>query len=91
MNAPHTAESVARWMLSEIEKHGELYQASAVADISGTFGDDFTTENDRGNMAIAKPVLAAFRKLTSDTVVWDRNERMWRKREPSDDPSRQQQ
>ena len=90
MSQTHTPESVARWMLEQIEEHSELDQASAVADISGLFGDTFTTENDSGNLAISKDVLASFRKLTAESVVWDRNQRLWRKRGPSDEPGRQQ-
>ena len=91
MSQMHTPASVARWMLEQIEKHGELDQASAVADISGLFGDTFFVENDSGNLAISKEVLASFRKLTAESVVWDRYQRLWRKREPSDEPGRQQQ
>jgi len=91
MSQTHSPESVAIWMLEQIEEHSELDQASAVADISGLFGDIFTTENDSGNLAISKEVLVAFRKLTAENVVWDRNQRLWRKRESSDEPGRQQQ
>ena len=91
MSASVTPESVATWMLGEIERDGDLYQDVAVVDISSKFGDEFTYENDSGNLAISKPVLAAFRKLTNETVVWDRNERIWRKRESTDEPGRQQQ
>ena len=91
MSQTHSPESVARWMLEQIEEHSVLDQASAVADISGLFGDMFTMENDCGNLAISKEVLVAFRKLTAENVVWDRNQRLWRKRESSDEPGRQQQ
>jgi hypothetical protein len=77
-------------MLSQIEQAGDLYQDDAVWQISDRFGDQFTHENENGNLAIAKPVLTAFRKLTGDAVVWERGERRWRKREASDDPGRQQ-
>jgi hypothetical protein len=90
MSASATPESVATWMLGEIERDGDLYQDVAVVDISSKFGDEFTYENDSGNLAISKSVLAAFRKLTNDSVVWERGERRWRKRERSDDPGRQQ-
>jgi hypothetical protein len=91
MSAFHTPESVARWMLSQIERDGELYQEVAASEIFDQFGDEFTYENDNGNLAIAKPVLAAFRNVTGDAVVWERGERKWRKREALDDPGRQQQ
>ena len=90
MSVSQTPESVAAWMLSRIEQAGDLYQDDAVSQISDQFGDQFTHENENGNLGIAKPVLAAFRKLTGDEVVWERGERRWRKREASDDPGRQQ-
>ncbi len=40
----------------------------------------------RGNAAISKDVLAAFRKLTKDTVVWDRSTKPWWKRNAYDQP-----
>jgi hypothetical protein len=44
----------------------------------------------RGYLAIGKAVLKAFRKLTEKSVVWDREDRSWRKRKPNDSPSRMQ-
>ena len=90
MTTAQTPEFVANWMLSQIEKAGDLYQDDAVSEIFDRFGDQFTHENENGNLAIAKPVLAAFRKITKDSVVWERGERRWRKRELSDEPGRQQ-
>lgn len=90
MTALPTSESVAAWMLGEIERDGDLYQDAAVVDIANKFGDDFTYENDSGNLAISKSVLSAFRKLTKESVVWERGERRWRRREISDEPGRQQ-
>jgi hypothetical protein len=54
------------------------------------FGKEFLHENENGNWAINKDVLAAFRKLTGDSVVWDRSYREWRKRLSSDKPGRKQ-
>ena len=90
MTPSDTPESVARSMLSQIERHGELYQEEAVSEIFAQFGEWFTYENDSGNLAIAKPVLAAFRMVTGDAIVWERSERRWRKREKSDSSGRQQ-
>jgi Family of unknown function (DUF6953) len=50
----------------------------------------FTYDNDNGNLAISRNVLSAFRRLTGEDVVWDRDERMWRHRESHDAPGRQQ-
>lgn len=91
MSASISSEAVATWMQGEIEREGDLYQDVAVVEIGNKFGNEFTYENESGNLAISRSVLAAFRKLTNDTVVWERGERRWRKRESSDDPGRQQQ
>lgn len=90
MSAKPTPENVAKWMLGEIEREDFLYQETAVYDISEKFGEEFTYENDNGNLAIDKAVLTAFRKISEKVVVWERGERMWRKRESCDEPSRQQ-
>lgn len=65
------AQQVARWMLSEFEKAGELYQSDAVDGIEREFGPDFIYDNDLGNQAIDRTVLVAFRKLTEGNVVWN--------------------
>jgi hypothetical protein len=83
-----TPESIARWMLRSVEEEGSLYQADAVAQITERFGEEFTELNDSGNRVIGKPVLDAFRDISEDTVVWDRGEHFWRKREADDPPGR---
>jgi len=81
---------VAAWMVSEIQKDGVLYQDSVVGDIEQRFGTEFVYQNENGNPAIRRDVLTAFRKLTADDVVWERGERLWRKRATWDEPGRQQ-
>jgi hypothetical protein len=54
------------------------------------FCETFTYINSNGNVAISKAVLTAFRALTAETVVWERGEKCWRKRERLDAPGRQQ-
>lgn len=83
-------DQVAQWMLSELQRVKYLYQETVVHDIASNFGEDFIYYNDNGNPAIGKNVLAAFRKLTGDSVIWERGERMWRFRENYDEPGRQQ-
>jgi len=78
-------------MLNELEKQkGVLNQDDAVSRIADLFGEHFIYDNEAGNPAIDKKVLAAFRKLTGDSVVWSRDERLWRKRESGDEPTRRQ-
>ena len=86
---PPTFDAVAHWMLAQVERDGTLYQEEAVTDIEDRFGDSFIYENENGGTGICRAVLSAFRKI-SDEVVWERGERLWRKREPYDDPGRQQ-
>lgn len=85
-----TPDDVAKWMFSELQREKCLYQETAVYDIASKFGEEFTYYNDNGNPAIGKNVLVAFKKLTGDTVIWERGERMWRFREAYDEPGRQQ-
>lgn len=86
-----TANTVAGWMLKELEKQdGVLHQDEAVSSIADLFGERFVYENDVGNACVDKQVLAAFRKLTGDSVVWSRGERLWRRRESGDELTRQQ-
>jgi hypothetical protein len=85
-----TPETIAQWMVSRLEQEGRLYQSDAVSEIAERFGDEFTYENDNGNPAIDKRVTTAFRKITGDTVVWERWDFCWRKREAGDTPGRKQ-
>lgn len=85
-----TAEDVALWMKICLDKDGYLYQDVAVSEIVSRFGEGFTRIKENGNMAIEPPVLAEFKKLTTDQVVWERGQRLWRRREDYDMPSRQQ-
>lgn len=83
-------ETIAQWMLDRIEKSGHLYQTDAVHGISDLFGEEFTYLNDNGNPAIDKRVLRAFKKITGNTVVWERWDFCWRKRAEGDAPGRKQ-
>jgi hypothetical protein len=83
---------IARWMLDELEqsKTGRLLQSDAVREIERRFGPEFVYKNDNGNPAIDKRILREFRKLTEDTVIWDRWDFAWRHRRQGDKPSRKQ-
>lgn len=82
--AAPTPTTVATWMLEELKAKDVLYQSETVYDIEETFGDMFVYENQHGNPAISRAVLAEFRRLTESTVVWDRSERAWRWRDQYD-------
>jgi hypothetical protein len=81
---------VAEWMLQEILRDKYIYQDVIATEIDDRFGETFTYIKDNGNIAISEEVLAAFRRLTKDIVVWERGERLWRLREKDDMPSRMQ-
>lgn len=80
--------AAAAWMADQVNTHRELYQTDAADHIYREFGGQLTYENDNGNLAIDKSVLAAFRKLTESTVVWERGARVWRLRERHDPEGR---
>jgi hypothetical protein len=63
----------------ELTRNGELRQEAAVSEIALKFGYDFTYDSENGNLVIRRDVLAAFRKLSENSVVWDRENRLWRK------------
>lgn len=85
-----TSEDVAQWMLDELSRIQFLYQDTLVYEIESKFGSSFVYYNDNGNPAIDKKILTAFKKLTGDSVIWQRGERMWRFREEYDLPGRMQ-
>jgi hypothetical protein len=77
-------------MVDQFRNSDYLYQQVAVYNIQTRFGDQFVYYNQAGNQAIDRRVLAAFRALTGDAVVWERGQRVWRKRHGYDAPGRQQ-
>ena len=85
-----TPEDVARWMLTEMQKKGDLYQADAADGIAKRFGEEFAHENDQGYTVINERVLKAFRQMTGDSVVWPRSDKYWSFREETDEQGRMQ-
>ena len=83
-----TTKDIARWMADQVAAAGVLDQAAASERIAHAYGAAFASKNGNGTWAIAKPVLAAFRKMTAATVVWDRSILAWRLRTPDDPPGR---
>jgi hypothetical protein len=90
MKSEHAAKKVAEWMLKELKRQGKLHQDTLAYEIEEKFGHQFTYNNEDGNLAIRRDVLAAFRKLTKDSVVWIQEDSYWRMREPHDGPGRLQ-
>jgi hypothetical protein len=81
--------SAARWMQSEIDRCGCLYQDDVVDYLVKSGQEDLLRENADGNLAVAKPLLDAFRKLNEQTVVWVKSDFYWRLRVTEDEPSRE--
>lgn len=90
MSSDATPEVIAQWMLDQLKTKRELAQADVVREIIRQFGPEFSYTNANGNPAIDQRILKAFRKLSGDTVVWDRWSFAWRKRQAGDAPSRKQ-
>jgi len=91
MKSKHKAQKVAEWMLKELKRQGKLHRDTAVYEIAEKFGSRSTTyDNKDGNLAIRIDILAAFRELTKDSVVWVQEDRYWRMRTPGDEPGRHQ-
>lgn len=82
------ADSVAAWMLRKIHDESCVYQDDVVDHIIKADGEELLIENADGNQVLGKGVLAAFRKLTPDNVVWVRPDRYWRLRVAEDEPGR---
>jgi hypothetical protein len=87
MKSEHTHQQVAEWMFKELKRQHKLHLNTVVYEIAEKFGSQFTYDKD-GNLAIRIDVLAAFRKLTKDSVVWVQEDSYWRMREPHDGPGR---
>ena len=83
-----TPETVAAWILAQVERDGCIYQDDVVDYLVKAKREDLLTENADGNQVVGKAVLAAFRTLTEATVVWVKPDRYWRWRVAEDEPGR---
>ncbi|MGV9540343.1 DUF6953 family protein [Nocardia beijingensis] len=72
-----TASDVAQWMVDRIKANRHEYQADLVADIEALFGPEWIYENENGNPAINRKVLAEFRTLHGGSIEWEKRERAW--------------
>lgn len=84
-----TATQLAAWMQARLQNQGCIYQDEAVdlALKSGT--PTLYRENNDGNVVLGATVLAEFKKLNADTVVWIKPDRYWRWRCSTDEPGRE--
>lgn len=84
-----TIQEAAEWMLEQFEAKRFLYQEEAATHLLHLDDEELAYYDDNGNVCVAKKVLAIFNKLTPD-VVYERAEKFWRDRLPTDQPGRQQ-
>jgi hypothetical protein len=85
-----SVEQAAAWMLSHVEEARYLHQEDAAYYIQHQFGDHLVYINERGTLCLGKPLLNAFRRISSEAVVWVPSDRHWRLHEHGDQPGRQQ-
>jgi hypothetical protein len=84
-----TPDEAASFMVEILNAKGYLDQEVAAWELAKR-DKSLVYDNDAGNLAVSKPVLAAFRKALPDNVVWSRGERHWRFRKSYDKPGRMQ-
>ena len=84
-----THEDVARWMLSQYEEHGFLYQETVATHLFQLRDPELVYWDKSSNLCIAKPILKRFNELTPD-AVYERAQKFWRKRLKTDQPGRLQ-
>lgn len=82
-------EDVAVWLMTQIKVEATL-QIDAAIKIAKIFGNKFIYINDNGNLAISKSVLLHFRKISKNSVVWEKEEKLWRLRLETDSSGREQ-
>lgn len=81
-------KSVALWMLSELKKHGCVYQDDVVDFLVKSKIEILLRENSEGNQVLNRTLLNEFKKLTEISVVWVSPDRYWRFRVPEDEEGR---
>ncbi|WP_101492154.1 DUF6953 family protein [Variovorax sp. RO1] len=86
-----TPEDLAQWMYARLVDQECVYQDESVDHALYPDGHDALYKvTDDGNIHLAKEVLAAFRKLDDENVVWVKPDRYWRWRCDTDEPGREQ-
>jgi hypothetical protein len=84
-----TPQQAAEWMLEQFEAKRFLYQQEAATHLLHLHDEALAYYDQGGNVCVGKEVLKIFNKLTPD-AVYERAEKFWRDRLPSDQPGRQQ-
>lgn len=84
-----TPRQAAEWMLEQFELKRFLYQEEAASHFLFMGEGSLVSFDASSSLCIDKKVLAEFKKLTP-FAVYERGEKFWRDRLPSDLPGRQQ-
>lgn len=84
-----TPQEAAEWMLELYESKRFIYQEEAASHLLHLHDEELAYYDSNSNVCVGKKVLAAFNKLTPD-AVYERTDKFWRDRLPSDEPGRQQ-
>lgn len=81
-----SVQQIASWMYQMLLEHDVLDQFDVAAEIRVRFGEQFLIPTRNGGHRIIRPILKEFKKLASQTAVWDGLDFCWRKRNPLDSP-----
>ena len=84
-----TTDEAAEWMLEQFEAKRFLYQEEAASHLLHLHDEALSYFDANANLCVGKKVLAAFNRLTPD-AVYERGDKFWRDRLPTDRPGRQQ-
>jgi hypothetical protein len=84
-----TPQEAAEWMLAELGAKRFLYQEEAASHLLHLHDERLAYYDASGNVCVGKDVLAIFNKLTPE-LVYERAEKFWRDRLPTDQAGRQQ-
>ena len=84
-----TTNEAATWMLQQYKTKRFLYQEEAASYLLHIYDESLAYYDASGSVCVGKQVLSAFNKLTPD-IVYERTEKVWRDRLPTDRPGRQQ-
>lgn len=84
-----TPQEAAEWMLQQYEAKRFLYQEEAATHLLHLHDEQLAYYDKSGNVCVGKEVLICFNRLTPG-CVYERGEKYWRERLPSDQGGRQQ-
>lgn len=84
-----TVDGAAAWMFERYQAERFLYQEAAASYLLHLHDAALAYYDQNGNACVGKAVLTAFNKLTP-SAVYERGEKLWRDRLPTDQPGRQQ-